>query len=440
VNIKINDLTVNRKSIVVTLEAKEVDATHQAVVTQFSQKAQLPGFRPGKAPASVVLKRFGKDIAEEFRQNVVGAAYRSVSEREDIKVAAFANVEVNQVELGKESVITLTVDIQPEFEMPEYVGLATEIAAIDASEKEIDAVIEGIRSERADFKAADRPAQKGDFVKLGYEGKVDGKAIAEIAPDHQVYGKIPQTWEEVDGEHEGIIPTLGKQITGLRAGDKKDITVQFPLDFAALPALAGKTAVYSLDVQEVRERILPAIDEEFLKANKAESLDALKKNIGESLKSQKEMQNRGAQRRQVIEKLNASVEFPLPEALVESETQNVVRQFVSENMRRGVPQEQLEKSKTEIFENARKAAAQRVKSQFIIAKIAEKENIAVVESDFDAFLYRESMRTGANPDKILKDLAKDRELLRSVQRTIIFDKAVDFLVSKATVSTVQPKA
>ncbi len=439
-NIQINDLTVNRKSIAVTLEAKEVDALHQAVINQFSQRAQLPGFRPGKAPAAMVAKRFGKDIAEDFRQNVVSAAYRAVSEREDIKVAAFANVEVNQVEAGKESVITMVVDIQPDFEIPQYLGLATEVAVIEATDKEIDAVIEGIRAERADFKAADRPAQKGDFVKLGYEGKIEDKPIAEIAPDRQVYGKIPQTWEEVDGEHEGIIPGLGKQLAGMKSGEKKDITVQFPLDFPAMPALAGKKAVYALDVQEVRERILPAIDEEFLKANKAESLDALKKNIGESLKNQKEMQNRSGQRRMIIETLNASVEFPLPEALVENETQNVLRQFVTENMRRGVTQEQLEKEKSEIFENARKVAAQRVKSQFIIAKIAEKENITVVESDFDSFLYRESMRTGASPDKLLKDLAKDRDMLRSVQRTIIFDKAVDFLVSKATVSSVQPKA
>ncbi|MFA5263255.1 MAG: trigger factor [Opitutaceae bacterium] len=439
-NIKINDLTVNRKSIVVTLEPKEVDATHQTVVNQFSQKAQLPGFRPGKAPAAIVIKRFGKDIAEEFRQNVINAAYRAISEREDLKIAAYANVEISQVEVGKESVITLTVDIQPDFQMPEYSGLPTEIAPIDASDKEIEAVIEGIRAERADFKAADRPAQKGDFVKLGYEGKVEGKPISEIAPDRQVYGKIPQTWEEVEGAHEGIIPSLGKHLAGLRVGDKKDVTVQFPLDFAPLPVLAGKTAVYSIDIQEVRERILPAIDEEFLKANKAESLDALKKSIGDSLKTQKEMQNRNAQRRQVVEQLNSLVEFALPEALVENETQNVLRQFVTENMRRGVPQEQLEKDKQEIFENARKAAAQRVKSQFIIAQIAEKEKIAVSESDFDAFLYRESMRTGGNPEKILKDLAKDRELLRSVQRTIIFDKAVDFLISKATVSIVQPKA
>lgn len=439
-NIKITDQTASRKSIVVSFEAKEVDAEHKAVVDQISRMAQLPGFRQGKAPAAIVVKRFGKEIAEEFRQKILNAAYRAATENKDLKIAAVANLEPGEIEAGKDAVVTLTVDLVPEFELPEYVGLPTEVPAVEVTDQDVESVIEALRAERAEFKPAARPAQKGDYVKLGYVGKIDGQAIAEIAPDRQVYGTIPQTWEEVDGQHEGIIPTLGKQLAGLSVGDKKDITVQFPADFAAVPALAGKTAVYSIDVQEIRERILPAVDEAFLKAQKAESIDALKSTIRDNLKAQKEMQNRSGQRRQVVDALLAKVDFPLPEALVESETQNVLRQFVTENIRRGVPREQLEKDQNEVYESSKKAAAQRVKSQFLIARIAEKEKIGIEERDLDTFLYREAMRTGANPEKILKDIAKDRDVLQSIQRGIIFDKAVDFLVSKATVTTATTKA
>lgn len=439
-NIKITDQTASRKSIVVSFEAKEVDAEHKAVVDQISRMAQLPGFRQGKAPAAIVVKRFGKEIAEEFRQKILNAAYRAATENKDLKIAAVANLEPGEIEVGKDAVVTLTVDLVPEFELPEYVGLPTEVPAVEVTDQDVESVIEALRAERAEFKPAARPAQKGDYVKLGYVGKIDGQAIAEIAPDRQVYGTIPQTWEEVDGQHEGIIPTLGKQLAGLSVGDKKDITVQFPADFAAVPALAGKTAVYSIDVQEIRERILPAVDEAFLKAQKAESIDALKSTIRDNLKAQKEMQNRSGQRRQVVDALLAKVDFPLPEALVESETQNVLRQFVTENIRRGVPREQLEKDQNEVYESSKKAAAQRVKSQFVIARIAEKEKIGIEERDLDTFLYREAMRTGANPEKILKDIAKDRDVLQSIQRGIIFDKAVDFLVSKATVTTATTKA
>ncbi|HNC24667.1 MAG TPA: trigger factor, partial [Opitutaceae bacterium] len=235
-------------------------------------------------------------------------------------------------------------------------------------------------------------------------------------------------------------PGLGKQLAGLKTGDKKSVTITFPADFAAVPALAGKAASYAVEVLEVRERALPPLDEAFFKANRAENLDGLKASVRNNLKLQKDYQNRSEQRRQVTEALASKVEFAVPESLVENETQSVLRQFIEENMRRGVPQEQFEKDKKELFENARKAASKRVKVQLMLAKIAEAEKITVDEKDIDAFIYREAMRTQQKPDKLVKALTTDREQLRAVQQSIIFDKAVDFLVSKAKVSTITPKA
>jgi len=293
-----------------------------------------------------------------------------------------------------------------------------------------------MRAERADFKVADRAAAKGDYVKLAYEGTVDGKSILEIAPDKQIYSKVPQTWEEVEGEQEGLIPGLGKQLAGLKAGDKKTVSITFAADFAAVPALAGKTAEYAVDVQEIRERILPPMDAEFFKAQQVENIEGLKAKITNGLKARKEQTNRQAQRQQVAEALAAKVEFSVPESMVDGETQNVLRNFIEENMRRGIPQEQFEKDKKNLFESAKKAASGRVKTQLILAKIAEQEKISVTEKDIDAYIYREAMMNNARPDKLVKDLSKDRDRLRSVQQAIIFDKTLDLLVSKATVKTI----
>jgi trigger factor len=330
--------------------------------------------------------------------------------------------------------------MRPEFALPKYTVLPTEVAPVEATDAEIDQIIEGMRAERAEFKVAERAAAKGDYVKLAYEGKVDGKPIVELAPDKQIYGKVPQTWEEVEGANEGVIPGLGPQLAGLKPGDKKDLTINFPADFAAVPALAGKQAVYSIAVLEIRERVLPPLDEAFFKTHQAADLETLKVMIRSQLKRQKEARNRGELRRQVSEAIADRVEFPVPDSLVDQETQNVLRQFIEENMRRGVPQEQFEKDKKELFDGARKAAARRVKTQLILAKIAEAEKLQVTEQDIDQFIYREAMRTQQKPDKLVKVLTTDREQLRAVQLSIIFDKAIDFLVSKATVATVQPKA
>ena len=438
-NVQLTNVSDTRKSLVVTLDPSEVDAVHQSVVAEFAKLARIPGFRPGKAPAAMIVKRFAKDIGEEFKQKVVAKAYRDALEQQKLDVLNVVNVVEGEVQPGLSAAVTITLDVRPDFNLPDYVGLPTEVAPVEASYAEVDAIIEQLRADRAEFKATTRPAAKGDYVKLAYEGSIDGKPVAELAPDKQIYGKVPQTWEEVEGVNEGVIPGLGKQLAGLKTGDKKSVAVQFPADFAAVPALAGKAAVYEVEVQEIRERALPALDEAFFKANKAESLDALKTSVRSNLKLQKEHQNRAEQRRQVSEKIADKVEFSVPDSLVERETQSVLRQFIEENMRRGVPQEQFEKDKKNLFEGARKAATARVKVQLILAKIAEAEKIQVSEGDIDAFIYRESMRTQQKPDKLVKALTTDREQLRAVQQSIIFDKVVDFLVTKATVMTVQPK-
>jgi trigger factor len=368
----------------------------------------------------------------------VTKAYRGALEKEKLDVLNVVSVDEGKIEQGGPAAITVTVDVRPEFTLPDYVGIPTTIAPVEPTEAEIDGIIQALRSERADFKAAERPAAKGDYVKLSYEGTVDGGPISAIAGDKQLYAKVPQTWEEVEGANEGIIPGLGKQISGVSKGDKKTVSIAFPANFQPVPALSGKTAEYAIEIQEVRERILPELDAAFFKAHQVDDLEGLKNQVRTNLKIQKEQRNRSAQRSQVTQALAERVQFEPPTSLVESETQGVLRQFIQEQMRRGVPEEQFEKDKKELFEGARKAAEGRVKVQLILAKIADAEKITVTDRDLDLFIRNEAARTNQRPDKIAKDLSKDRDALRSVQQSIIFDKSVDFLVSKATFSVNQP--
>jgi trigger factor len=434
VNVQLNSVSDTRKNLVVTLDPSEVDAEHLAVVNSFVLQARIPGFRPGKAPVAMIAKRFGKEIAEEFKQKVVAKAYRGALEKEKLPVLNIVNVEEGTIEPGTAVSITVAVDVRPDFTLPDYSGLTTEAEPTDATDAEIANVIDRLRAERADFKPAARPAQKGDFVKLAYTGALEGKPIAEIAPDQQLYGKVPQTWEEVEGAQSGHLPGLGAQLAGVQAGDKKTVDIVFPADFTAVLPLAGKTAQYEVEIQEVRERILPEMNEEFFKSNQVANLEELRTQIVRNLKMQKEHANQMAARRQVTEAIAALVNFSVPESMVEAETQGVLRQFIEENMRRGVPAEQFEKDKKGLFAGAQQTAEKRVKIQLILAKVAEAEKIEVSERDLDNFIYREAQRSNQRPEKLAKDLGKDRARLRSIQESIIFDKAVDFLVSKAKVT------
>lgn len=433
-NIETQDLSDTRKSLVATIEADEVATEHQAIVKEFVKLAKMPGFRPGKAPAAMVQKRYQKEITEEFRKKIMTKAYQSSIEDSKLEVLNVVNVEEGEITPDAAAKITVTVDVHPQFELPEWEGLPTTVEPTDATDDEVEKTLENMRAERADFKEVEREAAKGDYVKLAYEGAIDGKPILEIAPDKQIYGKVPQTWEEVEGENEGVIPGLGKLLGGLKVGDKKDVNISFPADFSAVEALAGKDAVYAVEVLEVRERVLPEIDEEFLKAHQADDLDGLKASIRNNIKLQKDSRNRSEQRRQVTEALIGKVSFHAPESLVENETQSVLRQFVDQNMRQGVTAEQLEGDKEALYANARKAGESRVVSQLILAKIAEKEKVQVEEADMNQFIYQQAMRSGQAPDKFVKELTKNREQLRSIQQSILLDKTLDLVVSKSTVT------
>ena len=436
-NVQLSTVSESRKNLVVALDKDEVDSEHKAVLGEYVRLARLPGFRPGKAPAAMVVKCFAKEIAEEFKQKVVSKAYRGALEKEKLDVLNVVNVEEGTIEPGASASITVTVDIRPDFTLPNYVGLPTQGAPVEPTDAEIEDVIQTLRSEGADFKPVERPAKKGDYVKLAYEATMGGRPVAEIAGDKQLYARVPQTWEEVEGANEGIIPGLGRQLAGVEKGGKKSVAISFPADFAPVPALAGKIADYALDIQEVRERILPELSAEFFKAHQADDLDGLRSRVRTNLRFQKEQRNRSAQRSQVTQALADRVSFEPPHSLVEAETQGVLRQFIQENMRRGIPPEQFEKDKKDLFEGARKAASNRVKIELILTKVAEAEKIDMSESDLDLYIRREAARSKQRPDKLAKDLAKDRNALRSVRQAIIFDKSVDFLVSKATFTVTQ---
>lgn len=439
-NVQITDINETRKTLTVTLDKGEVDGEYNTILGEFTKQVSLPGFRPGKAPAAMVAKRFGKELKDEFKSKVIGKAYREGLEQSKLEILNLVDVEEGQIEPELSAAIKLTVDIRPEFQLPEYTGIETQVEPTEPTDAEVETVIEGLRGERADFKVAERPAAKGDYVRFGYTGTLDGKPLDEVVGDKKIYAAAPQTWEEVEGTNEGLLPGLSKQLAGLKAGDKKIVDIAFPADFSAVPVLAGKTVAYAIEVQEIRERVLAPLDEAFFKSHQVDDLDGLKSQVRGNLTARKDYANRGAQRRQITEALATKTSFPVPESLVGSERDALLRQFIEENLRNGVPQEKIEENKKELFENASKAAATRVKIQLILAKIAETEKIQVDEKDFNNWIMREAMRSGQRPDKLVKDLGKDRDQVRAVQQQLTLDKALDFLVSKATVKTVTNKA
>lgn len=380
----------------------------------------------------MIRKRFAKQVSEELTQRIVSKAYQDGIKESKLDLINVVDFAEKDLVVGEDNTFTFTVDVKPEFELPEYKGLELEALSEEVEEKDIDEMIDKVRREKADFEPVERAAEKSDYVKFSHEGTIDGKAVSEIAPEKPVYAKMPQTWEEVGSEH-SLIPGLADQLEGLKAGDKKDVEVTFPEDFT-VEALQGKTAVYAVEVQEVRERRLPEMDEEFFESQQVKDLEEFKERISGYIKNRKSQERGSDLRRQIGEKLSEMVDFGLPESLVEQETEGAMRQVVSENVQRGVAQEELEKNKDDIHAGARQTALQRVKMQLILDKIAAKEDVSVGDEEMSRYIMNQAYQSGKKPDALVKELRKDQNRVRGIQQSLLFDKTLELLVGQAKVS------
>ncbi len=429
---ELQDVTDTRKTLAVTLEANEVEAEEKGLLDQFSKMAKIPGFRPGKAPLSIVRQKYAKDIAGELKQRVMAKAYQDGSKEAKVELVNVIDVQEGEIIAGQDTLVTFTIDVRPEFTVETFKGLELEGLSEAVEDKDIDEAIDGIRKEKAEFSPVERGGDEGDYVKFSHEGSIDGTPISEIVADKPVYAKMPQTWEEI-GSDQGLIPGLGDQLKGLKTGDKSDLDVEFPADFT-VEQLQGKKAVYSVEILEVRERKLPEMDDAFFESQQVKTLEELKERVKGWIEGQKKQERKADLRRQVSEKLTASVDFSLPESLVEAETENSMRQVVMENMQRGVTQDHLEANKDDIHAQSRKSAESRVKLQLILSQIAEKESVEVSDQDMSQFVFSQAYQSGQKPDQFVKELKKDQNRLRMAQQSVLFDKTLEMLCDEAKVS------
>ncbi len=433
-NLTIEDINETRKKLHVSVASEEIEEEQKKLLKEFSRHARIPGFRPGKAPRPLILQRYRKELAEELDRKITSLAYETAVKESEMDIFAVLDLDKEEIKPGEEGDLTLTVDVNPDFDLPEYKEIPTEVSSTDVSEEEVEEAILEFRKQRSNFEVVDRAAEVGDYVKVSYEGRIEDQPIAELAPDMKIYGKQENTWEEAGGDEGPGVKAVVEGLVGMNVGEEKEEEMEFPSDLA-VDALAGKKAVYHMKVHEVRERVLPELDEKLLKSMQVENLEQLRNRVSEELKSSKEATNRGSQRQQIRERLNERIEFPLPESAVESETQALMRELMVQNLRRGVSEDEMQKHKEEIYQSARRAAVDRVKMNLLLSRIGEKENISVDEKDMQQCLVREAIASGSKPEKFIKEIREDRDRLATIRESIMMNKTWDLLVEHSTVAT-----
>ena len=430
-NLEIKEAGDARKIVNVSFDLDEMSEKGNQVCKELSRIANIPGFRKGKAPEQVIRKKYATEIIQELNRKVSTAAYEAVLENKDIKVYSILKVDAGDVQLGIPATVEVTVDIEPDFELPKYEEFELTTHPTEVKDEEVDKELDSLRDQRASFEEVERAIVEGDYVKCSYEGMLDGSPVAELLPDKPMYGKQTNTWEEA-GQAKGLgVDAIAQAVIGMKKEDKKEVDADFAKDFEVAP-LAGKKVIYSLEIHEVREKKAPAVDdEEFLKALKVENVDDLKKKIKDDLLSRKERENIDGKRSQVTQKFLEIPDFPLPQQAVEDESKSIFQSNIQRAVQQGAKQDDMESKRDELWNEAQVQGKARVKITIALSRIAELEKIEVSNEDLAQAATREAMMMRADPQVYVQELAKDQARISRLRQDVLHDKTLELVASKA---------
>lgn len=430
--IQVEEVSESRKKVIVSVGSDRIAVEQKKLLGQFAQQVRIPGFRQGKAPASIIMNKYGKDVAEELKRKVISEAYEQVTKEDDFKVYNIVEMNEGDIEVGKDASIEFTVDVDPEFDLPEYKGIAVTVPEVEVTEKDVEDMIYTLRSQRADFVEKEGGAEESDYVQLGYEGFLDDKPLAETVSDQPLFTKQSSTWEEA-GTDRADFPGLAEGLVGLKKGDEKEITVNFPDDFR-VEALQGKSVLYKVNISEVREKKLPEMDEEFFKAMNIESEEQFRENVTKDLTNRKVQESNQIKREQILNFLAENSELALPQSAVDGESMRILQGMLQQQAQAQQADDNPEATRAAMQEKASEEAERRVKINLILNKIAQTEDIKPEDQDFQMQIFQEAMYSQQKPEQIAKELRNDQGRLRSMHESILINKTLDFLVENSSVS------
>src|SRR6266487_3495273 len=415
----------------IELPADEVAKEWDAIANSFARFAKIPGYRPGKAPRAVIDKRFRKEIQDELTKKLVSKSYHEAVEQEHLRVASLTNIEDIQFGEDKSMRFRATVVIAPEFELPDYKNIRVQLPDTKVSDTEVEEALERLREQSADFvDVPGRGLQMGDFAVLDFEGSMDSKPISEIAPQASKNlqgGK--KFWLHVAADN--FLPKFCEQLVGQKPDETRLAIVEFPADFP-VKELAGKKADYAVTLREIKEKVLPQIDDALAaKLVPDKTLADLRQILEHDIEHAKEHDIERAKEAQILKYLHEHIQFELPPALLQNETRRALAELVQRNRERGVTDDMLKEKEKELIDAAAGLAAHRLKTNFILHRIAERENIQVTKEDLDLRIRQEATRYDISPDKMRKEL-QERNALDEVAEQLLLGKTLDFL--KANVS------
>jgi trigger factor len=424
-----------RATLRVEVPSDTVNTERAKIVSGYASQARIPGFRPGKAPKSVIEKKFQSAIVEELDERLVKQAYDEALRQEALKVLNFG-IPQNLLHnadgtLTFHAVLTLA----PEVQLPDYKGIAVKAPSAEVSDAELDAQLEGLRERFADYSdIEDRAAESGDLAVIDYTSTLDGQPLEEALgkPAGHLGGR-EGFWLKLD--EASFLPGFAAQIAGLKPGDEKEVALTIPEDFP-LADLQNREVVFQVTLKGLKQAVLPDLDDEFAaKVTGGKTLDELRVLARRQIEVEKRRRIDDYKVNQIVEHFNSLVEFDLPEELLRHETQGQADALVERGVKSGMTEEEIAAQQGEIIATAGDQARTNLKTNFILQEIARVEGIAVSDNELVNHLAMIAQSRKQNPKKFIKDLQRANRI-PGIRNSMLVGKAIDFVLEHATVEEI----
>ena len=424
--IKEKKTTGLKREFEITITNKTIDQLVQNKISELAPKASIPGFRPGKVPHNIIKSRFGKQIFGEVVNESLNNASKKIVDDFKINAATQPKMDVKSLDEGKDIKVNYSVEIMPDFKVPDLTKLKITRPIVKVEEKQVNESLERIAKQntKTEKLKKDRKTKLNDTVVIDFEGKINNEVFeGGSAKSHHL--KIGSN---------SFIPGFEDKLIGKNLGQNFDIDLNFPEHYQA-KELAGKKVVFNVTINEIREDIKTEINDGFAKSLGLENLESLKKNIKEQIVNQHSIQSRSKMKREILDLLANSLEFELPSTLVEDEYQNVC---MAMNPNQDNINEKKDKSNDEGMSKMEKDDAltiskRRVRLGLILSEIGRLNNIKVEEKDTQNAMMQELQRYPGREKEILDYFKKNPDSQNQLSGPVFEDKIIDFIAELAEV-------
>jgi trigger factor len=421
-----------KRGFTIVVPEPELTAKREKRLSELGRTMQVPGFRPGKVPMSMVRKRFGAAVLAEVVEGAVNDASDQLLADRGLRPAMQPKLEVTKPGQDSDLEFTMELEILPEIAIPELedITLSKPVAAV--SDEAIGEALQKLAEQRQSFSPVEepRPAVAGEQLTVDFIGRIDGEAFQG--------GSATDVAVTVAGQ--GFIPGFAEQMEGMAPGETRTISVNFPEDYGA-KELAGKQAEFEITAKALAVAQIPALDDEFAKAVGQESLEALRTKISEQIGREYEQMTRLKLKRSLLDALAERAQFDTPASLVEAEFAEIWRQVEQEKAAGRADPEDEAKDEETLKGEYRAIADRRVRLGLLVAEIGRTNGVTVTEQDLQRAMFNEAMKYRDQAMQVLEFFKKNPQALERFRGPIFEDKVVDFLLGRVKLeeTTVTPE-